>query len=144
MSSSGSLSWSVEESCSVVIFFRVFSSKTKPLLTTTAGGSLSSEREKKRSQCTKITFFYSWTCIFKCPKINSWLTQNANEERLVNDSVSLRIFQVELEREAASTFSLFMNVFHMSWNMRCKTTWDNASLHRNSQWMIMYERERAM
>lgn len=49
-----------------------------------------------------------------CPALTSQLTQNANEERLVNDSVSLRILQVELERKASATLSLFMNVFHIA------------------------------
>lgn len=47
MSSPGSLSWSLADSCSVVSFFTEFSSSTRPLFTTTDGGRRSSGWEKE-------------------------------------------------------------------------------------------------
>jgi hypothetical protein len=48
MSSVGLLSWSVADSCAVVIFSTEFSSKTSPLLVMTTGGDLSSVKYQKQ------------------------------------------------------------------------------------------------
>lgn len=45
-----SLSWSVAESCKVVIVFAEFSSNTSPLLVVMEGGSLSSGRVKHKAE----------------------------------------------------------------------------------------------
>ena len=49
ISSAGSVSWSVADSCRVVIFFIEFSSKTSPLLVVMTGGDLSSSENIRKS-----------------------------------------------------------------------------------------------
>lgn len=53
-SSLGSLSWSLDDSCCVVSFFTEFSSSTRPLFTSTEGGSRSSGGERGLVRDVKI------------------------------------------------------------------------------------------